>query len=155
MQRHFDKYGEADLRFSIVRIIKPQRLLSCEQFHLDKHNPYFNAATVAGSRLGVKHSQETCRKISELKKGKQPWLGRKHATESKAKMRAAKLGRKLSAETRAKLSIVRMGNRNTVGNKNRLGKSFTMASRLKISASLKRHFAARQEKTNERNYTRD
>lgn len=37
-------------------------------------------------RLGVKASDETKRKQSELKKGKQPWLGKQHTEESRLKM---------------------------------------------------------------------
>lgn len=141
MQRHFNKYGMADLVFSVLHFCDRTELLKREQLYLDELKPYFNSSPTAGSQLGFKQSEDAKRKNGLRKKGNKYWVGKKHKEESKAKMRAAKLGRKLSPETRAKLSKARIGNRNTVGTKNRLGKSFTADAKRRISESLKKYFS--------------
>jgi group I intron endonuclease len=62
LQRHFDKYGEVDLQFSILEsfnFISKENLLSREQHYINLLNPYFNSSKIAGSRLGVKTSNKT------------------------------------------------------------------------------------------------
>ena len=141
LQRHFNKYGECDLTFTILEECAPLDLIVREQSWIDKMMPFFNAAPTAGNMLGFKMSKEAKRKNSIAKKGHKYWVGKKHLPESKDKMRAAKLGKKLSEETRAKLSKAKIGNKNTVGNKNRLGKTFTEDAKRRISESLKKYFA--------------
>lgn len=67
LQRHFNKYGLADLVFKIIEIIpNKQSLLVAEQKHLDFYKPYFNSNPTAGSNLGRKfgpHSEEHKEKI--------------------------------------------------------------------------------------------
>lgn len=58
---------------------------------------------------GKKHSEESKRKISEAKIGKQsgknnPMYGKKHTDETKRKMRIVRLGKKLSLEHRKHMS---------------------------------------------------
>lgn len=61
-----------------------------------------SAAQVGNKKcLGRKHSSETIAKMSAIKTGK------KHSLAARSKMRLAKLGRKLSPEHCAKLSLVR------------------------------------------------
>ena len=58
--------------------------------------PEYNMAPIAGSSLGIKHSAETRRKISECQKGEpNGWLGKKHRPETKEKMSRAKKGKRL------------------------------------------------------------
>jgi len=78
LQGHYNKYGESDLVFSIVAIcdkeeLKPiDRVVRPEQFFIWAYNPSFNICQTAGSRLGVKASEGTRRKLSESHKGKYP-----------------------------------------------------------------------------------
>lgn len=121
LQRHFNKYKENDLNFSVLTECMQKDLLSIEQYYLDKYKPYFNTALSAYSQLGLKHSEETKKKISLAKRGCDYWTGRKHNKESKQKMRLAHLGKKASLKTRRKLSKMRIGNQWAKGNKNRVG----------------------------------
>ena len=93
LQRHFDKYGERDLCFSLITSCAKSDLLSIEQFYIDAFAPYFNECPVAGSRLGKKCSDETRKKISECQIGRVPW----------------NKGKKLSDEYRKKLSDAHKG----------------------------------------------
>ena len=105
LQRHFNKYGESDLLYSVLIGCPKEDLLKTEQFFLDSYHPYFNGSSIAGSTLGFKHSEEskekmrkpksleTRRKLSETKRGKlSPNKGKKfpkwhHSEEAKRKIR--------------------------------------------------------------------
>lgn len=90
LQRSFEKYGADSFVFVPLFECQKEHLLECEQMVIDAANPEYNICRVAGSGLGMKHSEET----------KARMRGRKMSEESKAKMR----GRKLSDETKAKMS---------------------------------------------------
>jgi hypothetical protein len=59
--------------------------------------------------LGFRHSEESMKKMSEVKRGNHYALGHKHSEESIRKMSEAKMGHPVSEETRNKLSIARKG----------------------------------------------
>ena len=83
LQRHFNKYGEQDLVFSIIEqfdFISKDHLLSREQYYLDSRHPYFNISVMAGSLLGYKHPEESKKNHSKAK------LGFKHSEESRKSM---------------------------------------------------------------------
>ena len=73
-------------------------------------------------RKGKKHSEETKKKMREVKKGeKNPFYGKHHTEESKNKLREAQkgnkyaLGCKRSEETRRRMAEVAKGNANVKG----------------------------------------
>lgn len=128
LQRAWDKYEERAFRFFPLIYLEPWELIRHEQFFIDTLKPEYNICKVAGSQLGVKHSEESKakqskvmigRKLSEEHKAKlaKTWIGRKHSDETKAKISALKMGTKASKETRLKLSIAGMGNTNCLGRK--------------------------------------
>lgn len=83
LQRHFNKYGEADLIFSVLLGCDKEDLLKTEQYFLDSYSPYFNTCKIAGSPLGTKRgrpwnygkklSDEYRKKLSESHMGQNPW----------------------------------------------------------------------------------
>lgn len=70
LQNHYNKYGEADLQFSILLGCEKEDLLKTEQYFIDSYNPFFNICRIAGSRMGTKQSDETRKKMSITRKGK-------------------------------------------------------------------------------------
>jgi len=117
LQKAWNKYGEQSFTFDIIEeVSNPEHLLAYEQVYLDYYKSYeddrgYNICKVAGSPLGVKHSEETRKKMSEAsrniseetrKKRSVALTGRKHTEQSKRKISEAK--RNISEETRKKIS---------------------------------------------------
>jgi group I intron endonuclease len=105
LQRAFILYNEID--FEILEYIPDVNdLIKREQFYIDSLRPHYNIAKIAGSQLGMRHSAETRKKISDIQKGK------KVNPESIKRMADANRGVKLSDSHKAKLSASKMGEKN-------------------------------------------
>lgn len=80
LQRAWNKHGEDSFEFFMLeKVEKSEDLISREQHYIDLHNSVdnkvgYNIAPIAGSSLGVKHTQETKDKFSErnIKRYKDP-----------------------------------------------------------------------------------
>jgi len=137
LQRHYNKYGENDLVYSIITICSVSELLMKEQFYIDSEDPYFNYSKVAGSPMkGMKHSKETLVKIGMA------WKGRKHTPETKLKMAESATGKHPTEETRKKLSLAKKGihleeghrekiRQRALGNKHVIGKHWNLSDETK------------------------
>lgn len=117
LQKHYNKYGEADLMFSVLLGCDISELTEKEQFFLDIYKPYFNCCENARNCQGYHPTEETRAKLREARKGKRPFLGHRHTEETKERMSAAKRGKKKSPETRERMSRAFMGNKNWLGRK--------------------------------------
>jgi group I intron endonuclease len=132
LQRHYDKYGEADLQFSVIVGCDKADLIKTEQYFIDSYRPYFNSSLTAGSTMGMSLTPEHKKKLSDAHKGKPSWnkglhirtndalitwrnsggvnhnKGKKgllkHSDETRRKMSEAHKGRKKSEETRRNMS---------------------------------------------------
>ena len=135
LQRHYNKYGESDLQFSILLGCDKEDLIKNEQCFLDMCKPYFNICKVAGSPLGYKHSKkaklkmskprskEARKNMSEAMMGNTNALGTKHSNETKIKFSKSKMGSKnpnygkhLSDKTKDKMRKTSSLNRSKVAN---------------------------------------
>lgn len=105
LQRAFLKYGEHAFNFVVLELVPAADLLVREQFYFDRAPPrtLYNSALAAGNCLGVKHSQATRDKLSQLRKGS------KRTPETCRKIAELKTGLVCSAETRAKISATKRG----------------------------------------------
>ena len=63
LQRHYNKYGESDLVFSVIVPCEKEELIKEEQIFLYLYKPYFNTCKISGSTLGYRYSEESRRKI--------------------------------------------------------------------------------------------
>lgn len=73
LQRAWDKYGIDAFEFTILRVTVPAEAVEFEQAFIDLYKAAdrkygYNLAPLAGSNLGVKHSQEVCRANSQRMK---------------------------------------------------------------------------------------
>jgi len=121
LQRHYNKYSEQDLEFSILCVCSKNQLSWIEQYYIDFYQPYFNECNFVGkSMLGRPLSEEHKRKISQANKGKttekslrnliparkgnKNMLGKCHSEETKRRMSISAKGKIKSVETREKIS---------------------------------------------------
>lgn len=107
LQRAWDKYGEDCFEFEVLEYVEDViELLEVEQYYMDSTKCYFkeygyNNSVKAGNCLGVKHTEETRKKMSESSKGMV------HTDETKRKIgegQKNKIIKPVSEETRRKLS---------------------------------------------------
>lgn len=157
LQRSYNKYGKDNFVFEIIEhCIKDKiRLLSLEQKYIDLLKPQYNCAPVAGSPLGLKRTKETCKKLSDAKKGVSQKkesvdkrrakligqkrtdevklqlsllaTGRKHTEETRKKMSANNKGRKLSEEHKRRISLGNIGKKLSIQHKTIIAKSCSKA----------------------------
>jgi len=142
LQRHFNKYGEVDLQFSILLGCEKEDLLKIEQYFIDSYKPYFNNCKIAGSQLGVKRSAEAIKKMSISRKGHK-WspesivkrtktvTGQKrhpHSKETKRKIGEKSKGRdnghkgmKMPDYLKAKLLSIHLGSKHSEEHKKKIG----------------------------------
>jgi group I intron endonuclease len=89
LQRHFNKYSENDLVFTMVEECSPNILLIKEQHHLNLNDTYFNICKTAGNCLGrvpwnkdKVMSKEFSEKMKIASTGNKNRLGCKHSIET-------------------------------------------------------------------------
>lgn len=115
LQKSFLKYGIENFSFEIIEISNLENLIKREQLYINLLKPNYNIAKVAGSCLGVKRSEEFCKKNSILHKGKtiskeqrekqsKSLKGIKRSKETLEKMSKAQKGRVITEEVRRKIS---------------------------------------------------
>ena len=144
MQNAYNKYGDSTLKFSILKIVKRKEdCIPREQYYIDTLKPQYNICQIAGSCLGVVHTEETKRKMSEANKGKII------SEETKRKMREAKKGRKLSEEHKRKIGVAIKGNIHTEETKRKMSEASkgiicSEETRKKMSMAAKLSWAKRK-----------
>lgn len=135
MQKAFDKYGEEAFRFSILEKCKPEECVAMEQKYIDQffnHEMCMNLAPTAQSTLGVRYSEESRKKLSEIharrvvkdetrKLHSERMKNFRHSPEGRAKIAESNRRRKLSDEAKRK-----------IGDKNR-GRKQSPEARAKMS----------------------
>lgn len=147
LQAAWTKYGSEAFEFVVIEIVTSRNdLLTRENFWITSKNAAnpsygFNCCPVAGSQLGMKHSDAAKKKMSSAHSGKikseahqsainAALKGRKLSEECKKKLAIARTGTTTSDEARAKMSA------------SRRGKTASAESSAKISAALKARHAA-------------
>lgn len=154
LQNTFNKYGESSFEFYVLEECSREETLAREQVYLDMLQPPMNLLPMAKSRLGSKHTPETCAKLREIVKNRvlspearekmgAPMRGKKLSPERIEKLRAGRIGKTVSAEAKAKLSAIRRGKPLSLETKAKLravniGRKHTPESRAKMSEAQSR-----------------
>jgi len=88
------KYGHSNFSLEILEYCEPSQVIEREQFYIDSLSPVYNILSIAGSKFGFKHSDETkeLMRIASLAE-KNPLFGKKHSEKTKALMSAAQKSR--------------------------------------------------------------
>lgn len=114
LQADWNLYGEEAFSVDLLFVCEREALIWNEQRAMNVFQPSYNLAPMAGTQLGVKLSDETKRRMSEVRinpseetraKLSAAHTGIKHTPEAIARMRAAKAN--VSQETREKMSAAR------------------------------------------------
>jgi len=69
LQAAWNKYGDAAFGFYPLFECEKTDLVAFEKIVMEQLRPEYNMALVAGSQLGMKHTDVTCAKMSETRKG--------------------------------------------------------------------------------------
>jgi len=126
LQRAFNKYGGDTFVFEVLEETEPKKLIIREQYYIDLLLPEYNISSIAGSPLGIRHTDEARANMSAARKGKH------HSEATRRKISEANKGRPVSAETRKKISGTQRGSRG-----HNYGKHLSEDARRKISNAQK------------------
>ena len=163
LQRAYNRDGKENFKFEVVSYLEKctdkqllkESILEEEQKWMDEliscNEKYgYNLAPTAGNCLGVKHtdkskenmskahknkkaSEETKKKMSEMRRGENhPLYGKSHSEEAKKKMSVSRKKRITSEETKKKMSASLRGDKNP-----NYGKKFSEEHRRKLSEAAK------------------
>jgi group I intron endonuclease len=66
LQRAYNKYGEHQFIFQILKICNPSQLCKHENSYLTKLKPTYNVCPIADSQVGRKHTTETKEKLRQF-----------------------------------------------------------------------------------------
>lgn len=108
LQHSWNKHGEVSFEFSILEYVEDKNnLIEREQYWMDFYEVAgdngYNISPKAGSSLGVKHTAETRKRMSEAN------IGKKLSAEHCKKISEGNKGRVITAETRQKISDAQKG----------------------------------------------
>lgn len=120
LQNSFNKYGETNFVFDILEIVDDiSVLIETEQKWIDDIKPEFNMTLIAGlnSHLGLKRSEETKQKMSEVRIGMKFTQEHKNNISKSKKgvsingtnMNKDKIGKSLSTEQKNKIKLSNQG----------------------------------------------
>lgn len=99
MQRCWAKNGGENFIFRVILACRQEDLIMYEQRAIDVINPQYNSNPMAASMLGHKHSPESRNKMSASRaKDFSPMTGKRHTEETCRKISEAKRGKKQSPD---------------------------------------------------------
>jgi len=156
INRFVNKYGIDSLFFEVLENTDVENLIEREQYWIDLLKPVFNISPTAKNCLGVKHTDETKRKVGLASKGRpfseihrqrlsQSLKGRVFSSETREKIRQSRIGTTHIGHKFSDESKVKMG-KSQLGNTNRNGKKHSEEVKMK----MKEAWIARRIKMNEK-----
>jgi group I intron endonuclease len=106
LQKAVTKYGINSFIFCVIEYCEPEKLIERENYwftQFDFKSQLYNSCPTAGSALGIKRSEETCRKLSKANKG------RTFSEEFRKQNSERNKGKIIPEETRRKISEANKG----------------------------------------------
>jgi len=104
LQTDWNEYSRETFEFSVIELLtEVDKLLEREQFYIDTLSPFYNRSPTAGSPLGVKHTPETCTKMSVVR------IGGAHTEEHKLAISRGVTSALSSPEVRERISNAMKG----------------------------------------------
>ncbi|MEK6885003.1 MAG: GIY-YIG nuclease family protein [Nanoarchaeota archaeon] len=148
LQNAFNFYGEINFKFEILEYCNKDKVLEREQIWLDWCKPFapnngYNIVKIAGSQLGLAHTQKTKDLISNMHKGKPK------TKEHVAKVALAMIGKSrpdLAARNKANSSKLTSDQARENMRKAQTGRTHSDETKLKISASNKGKLKSKEHK---------
>ena len=134
LQCAYDKYGEEALHFTVLEFVDDSlQLIPREQVFLDLLSPEYNIAPIAGSALGVRHTNATRNRMSQAQRGHRvSEKTKRKISEALSGERHPNYGKHLSKEHRKKLGEAIRGERHHY-----YGKHLSKEHREKLSKALR------------------
>lgn len=139
LQRSWNKYGEDAFEFGVIEYLDDlEQLHLVEQFWMDVYREegkelYNFGLAVDNPMRGQTHTEETKRKMSEVRKGVPK------SEEHRSRISKARMGHAVSEEARRKIGAAKVGNQYALGHKR------SEEARRKMSESAKRRAPATEE----------
>ena len=143
LQKSYNKYGGENFVFDILLFCDKENLIFYEQRAIDSYDfnkELYNRRTKAEINIGLKHSEETKRKMSKIN------IGKKASKETKKKISEASKRYRHSEEIKRKMSEDRKGNKNE-----KKRKKHSKESKKKMSKNRKgekHHFSGKKGENN-------
>lgn len=141
LQKAWNKYGDINFEFSIIETIPINLLIVREQYWMDFYESHqrangYNICAKAGSNLGLKHTEEWKKRMSEINKNF------RHTEETKKRISQTKLGHIVTNEAREKMRQAKLGKSGHWLGKKRSPRSDE--AKRKTSESLRRYHSERR-----------
>lgn len=174
LQRSWDKYGSEQFVFEVVNLVEEERLIDCEQDHIDLifgADSSFNLSPTAGSTLGYRHSPEAKLKMSSASKAQfrneeryqkvsaslAGRMGHPQSQETREKIRTAHKNREFTKEHREAISEAKLGHavseetkeklrQHNIGSKN---PNFGLKRSEETKAKMRQAWKRRKQRENE------
>jgi group I intron endonuclease len=139
LKQAIKKYGVENFKFEVLEECNPDHCVAVEQTFIDYYKRLlgwenlYNLSPTAGNCLGVKHSKETRKKVSNATRGnKNPNFGKQHTEATKQKISDAKrgkcvgdknhnFGKPMSEEQKQKISDAKKGKQLSEEHKRKVG----------------------------------
>lgn len=112
LQNAFNLYGEENFFFNPIEFVEDKaNLIEREDYWITQYDfdtELYNFCPKAISWLGMTHSEETKKLLSELNSGENnPHYGKKHSEETKKKMSKSRRARKISETQKEKMRLAK------------------------------------------------
>lgn len=129
LQAAWNKYGEDGMKFERILECPVDQLIRREQEVIDRMNPEYNIARVAGSTFGMIHSDGAKARIGAAVRGK------RYSEEHRRKISEGRKGMVFTPNHRANISAATKGK--TKNQSSQRGRAHSEAHKAKIAAAMR------------------